>query len=231
VTITTSAKQRLWIRCLGYPVGEDVDWSVVRQYFDDASSSGRYQQPVTEEQAQLAMTVGLDIRDCRTAGDAAGVLYELLLSMAFVYSVYRQIHGLKGDRYNETGLPADLALELAHQIRGHTVEFSDIATTGSYDGDVFFRMSGKARNTDAYRHISERFSAAPASPLCVQATPAISQAQPTGISIRTLPPQLRTANRASKDRHTKMIASAVLILAILLSVIAAIFLRLVVFLL
>lgn len=154
----STAKQRLWLTCLGYDVSATTDGNEVREVFEDASSSRRYQAPPTTRQRRLAQLLGIGIDESPTCHDAAGKLYHVLLLQAWVYSVWRSVSGEKARNHIELGLPAATALSLAREM--NAAEMFDLidqfATTDGREADVFYRMSKPAQASEPYRYAAER---------------------------------------------------------------------------
>jgi hypothetical protein len=155
---TSTAKQRLWLSCLGYCVSTAADDEEVRALFDDARASGRYQQPANHEQLRLSSLLGVRIGHEDACGDAAGKLYQVLLCRAWVFSVWRVLSGTSATNYAQTGLSDTSALAIAREmaVMDLASQLEKFATTDAREGDVFYRMSKKAQNSRAFQLVSER---------------------------------------------------------------------------
>ena len=94
MAFSSTAKQRLWLGCLGYD-SDSVDSIQAQALFDSARTSGLYGQPANANQNRLAKALGIDISGERSCYDAAGKLYHVLLLRAWAYSVFRNLTGSK----------------------------------------------------------------------------------------------------------------------------------------
>src|SRR5262245_49613819 len=99
MSFRSTAKQRLWLSCLGYNVLATADSLKVQSLFDQARECGIYKQPPNSSQVQLAMHLGVNIEGDATAYDVAGKLYNVPLLRAWVYSVWRTKVGIGSFRY------------------------------------------------------------------------------------------------------------------------------------
>lgn len=157
MVFTSTAKQRLWLSCLGYNVPETADSEQVRSLFEDASANRRYQEPPNRVQLRLASEIGISIEDQKKCRDAAGKLYHILLLRAWVYSVWRSLSGSDAARYRDSGLPMATATEIARKMdsAGLFDEVNQFSTTDSRDGDVWYRMSKSAKASAAFQYAAE----------------------------------------------------------------------------
>jgi hypothetical protein len=157
---TSTAKQRLWLTCLGYQVPSNADSENVRSIFDHASTSGRYQQPPNALQRELAREIGVDISGEQKCNDAAGKIYHVFLLRAWTYSVWRSLSESAATSHEQTGLPEASATAIARGMNdaGLFDEVDKFATTDSRNGDVWYRMSKAAQSSAAFRYAAERLA-------------------------------------------------------------------------
>jgi len=143
----STAKQRLWLACLGYAPIHCADNVSARACFEHASQTRLYQQPVNAGQVEMATTLGLDLANQRDCHGAAGLLYRVSMCAGWVYSVWRHLRQGSEGRYDTESLPYQYAVAIAKEMERLQL-FSHIenaATTGASHGDVFFRMGSKQR--------------------------------------------------------------------------------------
>lgn len=155
MSYTSTAKQRLWLACVGYDVPEDATGPSLRPYFD---SRTHFKDPPNQVQHELAALLGVDIAGAATQYEAAGPLYQVLLLRAWVYSVWRAESGEQVARHQDSILNGKAALAIAQEMRaaGLFEGVDQIATTDAREGDVWYRMSKKAQTSAAYRFVVER---------------------------------------------------------------------------
>lgn len=141
----STAKQRLWLACLGYAPAHCADSVSARACFDHAAATRLYQQPVNAGQVDLATSLGLDVRQQRDCYEAAGLLYRVSLCVAWVYSVWRHLRQGSEGQYDTDGLPWGHAVAIANEMERQQLYglIENAATTGASYGDVFFRIGAK----------------------------------------------------------------------------------------
>ena len=168
----STAKQRLWLTCLGYDVPATADGNEASDMFQDASSSGRYQEPPTPRQKRVAGRLGINIEDMTTCYDAAGALYQVFLLQAWVFSVWRSISGHNASSHAELEFSVELALIVAREMyaAGMLSLIEQYATTDGREGDVFYRMSKSAKASQVYRYAAERLLQMAAKPVQVRSS-------------------------------------------------------------
>lgn len=157
----STAKQRLWLECLGYHVPSTADSSEVQSFFDDASASHRYDGPPTKRQRELAAAIAVNIENDPNCREVAGRLYQVLLLNAWVYSVWRALTGEKAGTYHELLLPVVEALKVAREMNsaGMFAHVESFATTDGREADVFYRMSKGAKASPAFAFAANRLPA------------------------------------------------------------------------
>jgi hypothetical protein len=154
----STAKQRLWLTCLGYDVPDTTTGDEARELFEDARNSGRYQEPATESQVRLARDLGLSLMPGEGWHDVAGRLYRLLLLRAWVYSVCRARLGSNAGLYSDLGLSDGSVVAVARQMldAGMFEQVEKFSTTDGRESDVFYRMSKAAQQSAAFAFVVER---------------------------------------------------------------------------
>jgi hypothetical protein len=162
----STAKQRLWLTYLGYDVPATADTDDIRALLEDAKNSGRYQSSVTGRQIQLAQYLGIPFVDNGSCHEIAGLLYELLLLRAWVYSVWRVRLGSNCGQYDGLGLPDVVAVTIAREMNraGLLERVKSYSTTDGRESDVFYRMSKSAQTCSAFTFVAERLPIAPLLP-------------------------------------------------------------------
>ena len=155
----STAKQRLWLTCLGYDVPDSTTSDEARAIFEEAPSSGRYQEAMTGSQAILARSLGIVVGTNEGCHEVAGKLYHLLLLRAWVYSVCRFRLGLNAGAYSALGLPDESVVKVARQMldAGMFEQIQKYSTTDGRESDVFYRMSKSAQQSIAFTFVVERF--------------------------------------------------------------------------
>ena len=108
IVYRSTAKQRLWLSCLGYDASETTTSDDAESMFEDAKSSGRYHVPATESQRRVGASLDISFNHEATCYDMAGRLYELLLLRGWVYSVCRVLLGSNADDTLTWSLPTQL---------------------------------------------------------------------------------------------------------------------------
>jgi hypothetical protein len=162
MSFSATAKQRLWLECLGFDAAS-VDSAQASALFDSAGQSGRYKQLPHPNQARLAGSLGIDIGQASTCHEAAGRLYTVLLLRAWVYSVFRAMSGSKAATHTEAGLPEEEATALAREMAGLGMyqEVERFATADAREGDIWYRMGKGPQASQAYRFVADRLRDAP----------------------------------------------------------------------
>lgn len=158
----STAKQRLWLTCLGYDVPDTTAGEEAREMFENAKTSGGYQEPATDKQVRLGSSLGVPISPGDRCHDVAGRLYHLLLLRAWVYSVCRTRIGSKAGRYSELGFSDGPVVAIARDmlIAGMFEQIEDFATTDGRESDVFYRMSKAAQQSPAFAFVVEQLPVA-----------------------------------------------------------------------
>jgi hypothetical protein len=159
----STAKQRLWLTCLGFDVSPSAGSYEARDMFERAKSSGRYGDDPRGRQFDLASALGVSIDGAKTCSDAAAKLYHVLLLRAWVYSVWRSVSGETATAHDQLRLPAATALALAREMEaaGLFEQVEPFATTDGREADVFYRMSKKAQDSEPYRFAAARLPQPP----------------------------------------------------------------------
>ena len=158
--MSSSARQRLWATCLGIAVSPETTAGQVTAAIDDYQSSKHWKSQATRGQKRLAKQMGVDISGAANRREVAGVLFEVGLLYAWVFSVWRRETQQKVSWYSELGLPANPAMDIAVKLyeAGHAPEVKEYSTTGAHSGDVFVTLRGKAVAGTAYQETVSRLA-------------------------------------------------------------------------
>ena len=156
MSYTSTAKQRLWLTCLD--VDDDLTAEEARALFDEAKSV--YKSTPNSVQRQLAKATGVDFGPTDTRHNAAGALYELLLSCAWVHSVARIFTGSRAKSHTGSGVSAEAALAIGHDLKraGLSQQIHEYSSTDSSEGDVWYRMSKSAKDSAAFSFVADRLA-------------------------------------------------------------------------
>jgi hypothetical protein len=148
----STAKQRLWLSCLGFEIVRHASGYEVQAYFEDPTYLNRYRAQPNAVQKDLCQKFCVPINTDDRQVDVAGRLYDLFLSHAWVCSVYRHWTGAKGSRHRELPLAPHIAYRIAQKVALDKFcdDFKQFPTTGGRDSDVFYRMSKQATISIAY---------------------------------------------------------------------------------
>jgi hypothetical protein len=157
----STAKQRLWLTCLGFDFPAAATGNESRRLFEEVKGSGRYRGPATESQQRLARELALQLDPEATCYDVAGRLYRLLLLRAWVYSVHHARLGSTAGRYSDLGLPDESAVAVARQMldAGMFERVEQYGTTDGRESDVFYRMSISAQQSTEFAFVVARLPA------------------------------------------------------------------------
>ena len=158
--MSSSARQRLWATCLGIAVGPETTAGEVTAAIDGYQSSKQWKSKATRGQKRLAKQMGVDISGAANRREVAGVLFEVGLLYAWVFSVWRRETQQKCNWYSKLGLPANPAMDIAVDLyqAGHISEVKEYSTTGAHSGDVFVTLRGKAIVGAAYQDTVSRLA-------------------------------------------------------------------------
>lgn len=134
---SSTAKQRLWLTCLGFEVAPDATASQAEILFDNSRESKQYSQAMHPRQLEMAAAVGVNITNLQSCGELAEKLYGLLLLRAWVYSVWRDRIESDVPTYAQLGIFDTLALETARELEaaGYSESIRIFSTTGMRHGD------------------------------------------------------------------------------------------------
>lgn len=145
-----TAKQRLWLRCLGFAIPRDATADFAGDVLDRAKATGRYSAPPIAGQLAMALALGISIPPDDTRSQVAGQSYELLLGLGWVYSVWRDVNGESGSLYSTLSLSNAIALAAAHQINDAFTYLRDDFYPTSEEPDLFYFIGEGERKKSLY---------------------------------------------------------------------------------
>lgn len=158
--LDATAKQLLWLRCLGLAVPDDASAEEVSARLDRAKEVKIHSRAPNDLQLRLAMEHLWPIQDGQSRGTVAGQLYRLLKALACVYSVCRSETESDAWSYRKIAVPRRTALDVAYQVLADFDRYEDELCPAPESPDLFYWLFPEGGTRRLYKKIKAELTAA-----------------------------------------------------------------------